>query len=400
MRILLTGILRRTPKYIIITIKCSQQGDSTMLRDYIIQNWALILVLPAFAISLKTTIFLDKKSVKRLYILIAGIFLLSVVVFVEFALSDMGGYITERTILMAVRYSATPIIVAMILFTLVKKVKWFIFIPAIVLTGINILSVFTGIVFSLDESGTLQRGPLGLLPYIVAGLYGAYLVCILYKRCNKLYTEVVPIAFLAFAFVSGLFLPFIFGRNYSHMIAIALFIYFEFLMLQGTKKDPLTGVLNRQAYFADTEVNPDRITGLVTLDMNGLKEINDSQGHAAGDEALTTLALCLLQAERRGQSAYRIGGDEFVIICRDASQKDVLALVDRIRKNIDETACSCSIGYCFAEEKNKDIESMLREADQMMYTEKARYYITSGKDRRRRSQDSVVEKQTGNTTTP
>ena len=96
-----------------------------MLRDYIIQNWALILVLPAFAISLKTTIFLDKKSVKRLYILIAGIFLLSVVVFVEFALSDMGGYITERTILMAVRYSATPIIVAMILFTLVKKVKWY-----------------------------------------------------------------------------------------------------------------------------------------------------------------------------------------------------------------------------------------------------------------------------------
>ena len=87
-----------------------------MLRDYIIQNWALILILPAFAISLKTTIFLDKKSVKRLYILIAGIFLLSVVVFLEFALSDKGGYITERTILMAVRYSATPIIVAMILF--------------------------------------------------------------------------------------------------------------------------------------------------------------------------------------------------------------------------------------------------------------------------------------------
>lgn len=375
-----------------------------MLQDYIIQNWALILILPAFAISLKTTIFLDKKSVKRLYILIAGIFLLSVVVFLEFALSDMGGYITERTILMAVRYSATPIIVAMILFTLVKKVKWFIFIPAIVLTGINILSVFTGIVFSLDESGALQRGPLGLLPYIVAGLYGAYLVFILYKRYDKLYTEVVPIAFLAFAFASGLFLPFIFGRNYSHMfcitIAIALFIYFEFLMLQGTKKDPLTGVLNRQAYFADTKVNPDRITGLVTVDMNGLKEINDNQGHAAGDEALSTLALCLLQAERRGQSAYRIGGDEFVIICRDASQKDSLALVDRIRKNIDETACSCSIGYCFPEEKNKNIESMLREADQMMYAEKSRYYITSGKDRRRRSQDSVVEKQTGNATTP
>lgn len=375
-----------------------------MLRDYIIQNWALILILPAFAISLKTTIFLDKKSVKRLYILIAGIFLLSVVVFLEFALSDLGGYTTERTILMAVRYSATPIIVAMILFTLVKKIKWFIFIPAIVLTGINFLSIFNGIVFSLDENGTLRRGPLGLLPYIVAGLYGVYLVFALYKRCNKLYTEVVPIAFLAFAFASGLFLPFIFGKNYSHMfcitIAIALFIYFEFLMLQGTKKDPLTGVLNRQAYFTDTEVNSDRITGLVTVDMNGLKEINDNQGHAAGDEALITLALCLLHAEKSGQSVYRIGGDEFVIICRDASQKEVLDLVDRIRKNVDETACSCSIGYCFAEEKSKNIDNMLRKADQMMYAEKSRYYLTSGKDRRRRSQDSAAEKQTGDATAP
>ena len=366
-----------------------------MLQDYIVQNWALILILPAFAISLKTTIFLDKKSVKRLYILIAGIFLLSVVVFLEFALIDIEGYTTHRTILMAVRYSATPIIVAMILFTLVKKIRWFIFIPAIVLTGINILSVFTGIVFSLDENGTMHRGPLGLLPYIVAGFYGVYLVLVLYKRSNKLYSEVVPIVFLAFAFASGLFLPFIFGRNFSNMfcitIAIALFIYFEFLILQGTKKDPLTGVLNRQAYYADTEINPDRITGLVTVDMNGLKEINDNHGHAAGDEALTTLALCLLQSERRGHSVYRIGGDEFVIICRDTSQKDILALVDRIRRNVDETAYSCSLGYCFAEEKNHDIESMLRESDQMMYAEKARYYRTSGKDRRKRSQDSTAE---------
>ena len=73
-----------------------------MLKDYIVQNWALILILPAFAISLKTTIFLDKKSVKRLYILIAGIFLLSVVVFLEFALADLGGYITQRKILMTI----------------------------------------------------------------------------------------------------------------------------------------------------------------------------------------------------------------------------------------------------------------------------------------------------------
>ena len=364
-----------------------------MLQDYFVQNWALILILPAFAISLKTTLFLDKTTVKRFYILLAGIFLLSVVVFLEFALNDRGGYAAEQTVLMAVRYSATPIIVAMILYTLVRKVRWYIFIPAMVLTGLNILSIFTGIVFSLDEGGRLHRGPLGLLPYIVAGLYGVCLVFVLYKRSNKLYTEVVPIAFLAFSFASGLILPFIFGAGYSHMfcitIAIGLFVYYQFLLLQGTKKDPLTGVLNRQAYFADTEVNPDRITGLVSVDINGLKELNDRQGHAAGDEALATLALCFLQAAGPSQSVYRLGGDEFVIACRDASREDVLSLVDRIRKNADATAYSCSVGYCHADDRCHDISGMLRESDRMMYAEKARYYISSGKDRRRRTRDST-----------
>ena len=237
-----------------------------MLRDYLVQNWALILVLLAFAISLKTTVLLDKTSIKRLYILIVSIFLLSVVVFLEFALDGQKEYNTIRTILMAVRYSATPVIVAMILFTLVKKVKWFIFIPAIILVVINIVSIFTGIVFSLDDAGSLRRGPLGLLPYIVAGLYGVSLVFILYRRCSKLYTEVVPIIFLAFAFASGVFLPFIFGKDFAQMfcvtIAIALLVYYEFSLLQTTKKDPLTGVLNRHAYYADTEINPEEITGL------------------------------------------------------------------------------------------------------------------------------------------
>ena len=106
-----------------------------MLKDYIVQNWALILILPAFAISLKTTLFLDKTTVKRFYILLAGIFLLSVVVFLEFALNERGGYAAERTVLMAVRYSATPIIVAMILYTLVRKVRWYIFIPFLLMTS-------------------------------------------------------------------------------------------------------------------------------------------------------------------------------------------------------------------------------------------------------------------------
>ena len=359
-----------------------------MFLDYIIQNWALILVGIAFAISLKITGLQDKASVKRMYILIAGVFLLSIVVFEEFTLADLGGYLTARTVLMAVRYSATPVIVAMVLYTLQKKTRWFIFIPALLLAVINVISIFTGIVFSLAEDGTLQRGPLGYLPYIVAGLYGAYLIYILYRRSNKLYTEIIPIAFLALAFASGVFLPFIFGMKFAQIfcptIMIALFVHYVFSIHKLSKIDPLTGVLNLQAFYADSAVAPEDITALISMDMNGLKEINDTLGHAAGDQALITVAECFKGELNSRQAIYRIGGDEFIIICRKTPQGEVEDLIGQIREKIARTNYSGSIGYSCSEDGKKSVNEMLRESDENMYAAKAKYYSDTHTDRRRR----------------
>ena len=359
-----------------------------MFLDYIIQNWALILIGIAFAISLKITGFQDKGSVKRMYILIAGVFLLSIVVFEEFYLADIGGYQMARTVLMAVRYSATPVIVAMVLYTLQKKTRWFIFIPALVLAVINVISIFTGIVFSLAEDGTLQRGLLGYLPYIVAGLYGVFLIYVLYKRSNKLYTEIIPIAFLALAFASGVFLPFIFGTKFAQIfcttIMIALFVYYVFSIHQLGKIDPLTGVLNLQAFYADSTVNQEDITALISMDMNGLKKINDTLGHAAGDQALVTVAECFMGELNSHQAIYRIGGDEFVIICRKTPQNEVEDLIRQIQEKLSKTKYSGSIGYSYSVDGKKPVNEMLRESDENMYAAKAKYYSDTRTDRRRR----------------
>ena len=359
-----------------------------MFLDYVIQNWALILIGIAFAISLKITGFQDKGSEKRMYILIASVFLLSVVVFEEFYLADLGGYLMPRTVLMAVRYSATPVIVAMVLYTLQKKTRWFIFIPALVLTVINIISIFTGVVFGLSEDGTLQRGPLGYLPYIGAGLYGVYLIYVLYSRSNKLYTEIIPIAFLALAFASGVFLPFIFGTRFAQIfcttIMIALCIYYVFSIHKLSKIDPLTGVLNLQAFYNDCAVNPEDITALISMDMNGLKEINDSWGHAAGDRALVAIAECFIGELNSHQAAYRIGGDEFVVICRKTPQSEVTGLIERLQARISKTGYSSSIGYSYTENGKKSVNDLLKESDEHMYAEKAKYYSDARTDRRKR----------------
>ena len=150
-----------------------------MLKDYFLQNWPLILILLAFIISLITTVFLEKKTVIKMYILIIAVFLLSIVVFVEFYIIDKAELKWLRIILMAIRYSATPLIIAQITFTLVNRLRWFIFLPALSLVIVNIISIFTGIVFNIDENNVFNRGPLGFLPFIMVGLYGILLVYLL-----------------------------------------------------------------------------------------------------------------------------------------------------------------------------------------------------------------------------
>ena len=147
-----------------------------MIKGYILQNWALVLVLLAFAISLFVTVFLDKKTIRRMYISIVAIFLLSVCVYAEFYIAALNEYREVRIALMAIRYSATPFITAMVIYTLTKKVRWFIFIPAIILAILNIISTFTGIVIMVTEDYVFVRGPLGYLPFIVVGLYSVFLI--------------------------------------------------------------------------------------------------------------------------------------------------------------------------------------------------------------------------------
>ena len=376
------------PPFIIQVCRLSNEDheDIGVVTDYITSNWALILVLLGFTISLISTVFLEKKVIMRMYALIVEVLLLSIIVFAEFSILELPEYRMVRTILIAVRYSATPFLVAQIIITIVRKQRWFIFIPAIVLTIIDFISIPTGIVFRIDDSNKMQRGPLSLLPYIMVGLYCAFLIYLMIKQNRKQATEKVPIFFFGFAFFSGIIMPFLIGIEYLQLfcetIAIAMFVYYVFSILQVTKKDPLTGLLNRQAYYSDTSSEPEEITALVSLDMNGLKTINDTEGHIAGDKAISTLANCFLRAVKRKQTVYRVGGDEFVIVCRKVSEEEVIELTKRIHKYVDETPYSCSVGYGYSKDGKKSIDELLSESDANMYAEKQQYYEKCGKTRR------------------
>ena len=148
-------------------------------------------------------------------------------------------------------------------------------------------------------------------------------------------------------------------------------------MLSST--DLLTGVLNRNAMnnrvlrmVSGRERAPESI-GIVFADLNGLKPVNDKEGHNAGDCLLKEAAM-ILKLTFVGCEIYRAGGDEFVIIALDKPEKELESLVDKIRKDsADPQNVSFAIGF-FYDDKGGDIRVAMREADALMYEDKKQYY--------------------------
>lgn len=139
--------------------------------------------------------------------------------------------------------------------------------------------------------------------------------------------------------------------------------------------DPLTGSLNRKAFFeaVEDEAGQTGITVLVYADVDGLKRLNDRLGHEAGDEALRKFADRVRKAVRRDDVFARIGGDEFVIFLRvrDLAAAELVAHRLNGVLNLDslegETKLKCSLGVLVLPAGSKSIDAELKQADTLMY---------------------------------
>ena len=341
---------------------------------YLDDNWALILLLVALAILNLTTVHFSKRVVFSVFFAIGLIAVLSVVEYIEVWLGQQATYSIWRAILTALKYSIPPFLLVQIgIFVFRQKI--YIFLPAVVLLILCLISVPTGIVFYFTEDNVFVRGVLGYLPFIVDGLYVAYLVFLTLRQSSKTARDLIPTIFLAVTIVAILILSILadgFDKRFCTAIAIDTLVYFLFYLQQVTKTDPLTTLLNRQSYYSDISRSRMDIFAVVSIDMNGLKILNDTQGHLAGDKALATIAEAISSSLRFRQRAYRIGGDEFAALCLQDNETEVRALVARIRSAIAMTPYSISIGYAIVDPKGA-VDEAFAKADAVMYEEKKRY---------------------------
>ena len=158
-------------------------------------------------------------------------------------------------------------------------------------------------------------------------------------------------------------------------------------------RDPLTGLANRTLLVSRIRqaielggAAQGRLAVLF-LDLDRFKLVNDSLGHAAGDELLVAVAGRLREAVRRGDLVARFGGDEFVILCEDvAGREEAAEIADRIsRCLVRPFSCAgkpihvrSSIGIALSECPGASVDELLRDADAAMYQVKASDGVAGG----------------------
>lgn len=140
-------------------------------------------------------------------------------------------------------------------------------------------------------------------------------------------------------------------------------------------EDSLCGVQNRHALNDYIEYSKSlKKAGIVYCDVLGLKKVNDTQGHQAGDELLLRAAESLKNNFRK-KDIYRVGGDEFLVLCNDIDEKMFLDKTESLRKEMKDKNALMSLGVIWRESV-EDADVLIAEADAIMYEEKRAYYAS------------------------
>lgn len=146
--------------------------------------------------------------------------------------------------------------------------------------------------------------------------------------------------------------------------------------------DALTGLGNRMGFFARLRDATDARTGfgLLYLDLDGFKQINDRLGHEAGDRVLVALARTIGSQTRASDYAARLGGDEFALLLHCGNEANFRAAAERVAQDLracaDGGGVTASIGAIWCAGQETDAASLLGRADALMYAAKS-----AGKDR-------------------
>ena len=350
---------------------------------------------------------------KMFYLTYVLIFIASLAEWVGVYISGITGIPTVcLRIVKCIDYILTPIAGAALVGQMRLRNVWTKILNVVILfnTLIQLVSFFTGWMTKVDEKHYYHHGPLYNI-YIGEYVIVLLLVIILFlnygknfRKQNRLSIYLVMVFMLVgiimqeglgkdvrtayLAMTIGATLMFIHSTEYSQQKKD------DELLEQRIqiKTDALTGLLSRYAYNnALDKYTTDMPESLVafSIDINGLKRVNDTLGHEAGDELICGAAACIKNVFDEVGSCYRTGGDEFIVLASMSKKEAVKCVqdIEKLTKNwtgslVDSLALS--VGYALLEEhKGFSCSELIQAADKQMYMDKDEYYRNTKIDRRK-----------------
>lgn len=255
--------------------------------------------------------------------------------------------------------------------------------------GLSVASLFLGLYFSIDSDNLFVRADSVFYCLFLLGTLGFLVitttkVALFRKQIEKNHYA----AMLLFAvppLLGGVAQVLIYGINILwSCTGLSVLFVFIFIQNQRLNTDPLTGAYNRRQLgtYIQSRIRQsggDHLLAGLMLDLDGFKNINDTFGHAAGDQALVKTVSILRQCLRSGDRIFRFGGDEFIVIMEIPSIEALHSVVQRIRNGFslhnaapDHTyRLQPSIGYMLYDStSDMDSDAFLKSLDSLMYADK------------------------------
>ena len=256
------------------------------------------------------------------------------------------------------------------------KVSWLVAMPFVINAFCLLISPVCGIVYTFNDKNEFIGGPFRYLPFVVGF---AYLVCFVvwFSLASRNGHGVEWGVFIPIIIMIGLAVYLESECNLLGSLPLASIIgmifYYIYFYMDYYIKDSITGAYQRGKFYQDIMRNGFRY--FIIFDVNGLRRINNELGHLYGDNALESFGKSVLSVLPNKAVFYRIGGDEFAIIYRQAKEEDINLLIEKIEGRLDTKVVPYGVSFGFSSfEKAEDFNAAYKRADKMLYKNKAEFW--------------------------
>ena len=265
-----------------------------------------------------------------------------------------------------------------------KRYVW-IGLPAAITMAMSVLNLFTDVFFTISADNVYSRLPLVTLTYVVTYAYLFYGAGLAYRKKfrGRKYLFMPMMIFMAPVIIGSLCQFLFYGVSLVWVsVAISMVSLYMNIQNEDAYVDVLTGLYNRlylTRHLRDVRPGKGQQLAGIMLDIDAFKKINDTYGHATGDQALQDMGKLLYRVAMDYQAmAVRFGGDEFILLRTVAKLEEMLQVGEALRKAVNNFnakkhrpyALTFSMGTTVFQGERQSLDDFLRNMDAAMYQSK------------------------------